>query len=122
VKPAAGYRGPLAYSSPEAVQTTGTVAQLRTRRDSNPKTTTPEDDTILMTLALAGLGLDKLIEQGNSQVPEIIRERQYDLDDGARSLTNDVAGRWGQSPYRVEFRCDGQKFSPKSKRRTKILE
>src|SRR5436309_16108420 len=26
VKPAAGYRGPLAYSSPEAVQTTGTVA------------------------------------------------------------------------------------------------
>src|SRR5689334_3621563 len=27
-KPAAGYRGPLAYSSPEAVQTTGTVALL----------------------------------------------------------------------------------------------
>src|SRR2546421_10446161 len=26
MKPAAGYRGPLAYSSPEAVQTTGTVA------------------------------------------------------------------------------------------------
>jgi hypothetical protein len=29
VKPAAGYRGPLAYSSPEAVQTTGTVADTR---------------------------------------------------------------------------------------------
>jgi hypothetical protein len=28
VKPAAGYRGSLAYSSPEAVQTTGTVATL----------------------------------------------------------------------------------------------
>jgi hypothetical protein len=27
IKPAAGYRGPLAYSSPEAVQTTGTVAE-----------------------------------------------------------------------------------------------
>jgi catalase-peroxidase len=26
MKPATGYRGPLAYSSPEAVQTTGTVA------------------------------------------------------------------------------------------------
>src|SRR5690348_15176297 len=26
MKPAAGYPGPLAYSSPEAVQTTGTVA------------------------------------------------------------------------------------------------
>jgi hypothetical protein len=28
MKPAAGYRGPLAYSSPEAVQTTGTVAVI----------------------------------------------------------------------------------------------
>jgi hypothetical protein len=27
IKPAAGYQGPLAYSSPEAVQTTGTVAE-----------------------------------------------------------------------------------------------
>src|SRR5947207_11992929 len=30
VKPAAGYRGPLAYSSPKAVQTTGTVAHAET--------------------------------------------------------------------------------------------
>src|SRR5207248_4391182 len=29
-EPAAGYRGPLAYSSPEAVQTTGTVAEYTT--------------------------------------------------------------------------------------------
>src|SRR5947209_19430460 len=29
MKPAAGYRGPLTYSSPEAVQTTGTVAPLK---------------------------------------------------------------------------------------------
>ena len=28
MKPAAGYRGSLAYSSPEAVQTTGTVAEI----------------------------------------------------------------------------------------------
>jgi hypothetical protein len=28
IKPAAGYQGPLAYSSPEAVQTTGTVADI----------------------------------------------------------------------------------------------
>src|SRR2546430_4030720 len=34
VKPAAGYRGPLAYSSPEAVQTTGTVAQVERTRTS----------------------------------------------------------------------------------------
>ena len=34
MKPAAGYRRPLAYSSPEAVQTTGTVAD---HRRMNPK-------------------------------------------------------------------------------------
>jgi energy-coupling factor transporter ATP-binding protein EcfA2 len=82
--------------------------QLRNRRNS--KSPTPEDETVLMVLELSGLNLDKLIEQGNSGDPSVIRERQYDLDDGARSLTNDVAGRWGQTPYRVEFRCDGQKF------------
>lgn len=82
--------------------------QLRTRR--NAKNPTPEDETILIVLELSGLDLDKLIDQGNSGDPGVIRERQYDLDDGARSLTRDVAGRWGQTPYRVEFRCDGQKF------------
>jgi cystathionine beta-lyase/cystathionine gamma-synthase len=35
VKPAAGYR-PLAYSSPEAVQTTGTVAEERLRLGITP--------------------------------------------------------------------------------------
>jgi energy-coupling factor transporter ATP-binding protein EcfA2 len=82
--------------------------QLRSRRNS--KSPTPEDHTVLMILDLAGLDLDRLIEQGNSSDPNVIRERQYDLDDAARSLTKDVAGRWGQTPYRVEFRCDGQKF------------
>lgn len=80
--------------------------QLKNRRNSP----TPEDETILMTLSLAGLDLDKLVEQGKSNDPAVIHERQYDLADGAKSLTNDVAGRWGQTPYRVEFRCDGQKF------------
>ena len=40
----------------------------------------------------------------------MIRDRQYDLTDGGRTLTKDVAGRWGQTPYRVEFRADGTKF------------
>jgi hypothetical protein len=33
-----------------------------------------------------------------------------DLDDAGKSLTKDVAGRWGQNPYRVQFRADGQIF------------
>ncbi len=76
----------------------------------NQKNLSAEDETVLMVLELSELDLNKLIEQGNSGDAEVIRERQYDLDDGARSLTKDVAGRWGQTPYSIVFRCDGQKF------------
>lgn len=87
-------------------QGTALLDQVRGRRN-NP---TPEDDTFLMILKLAGLDLDDLVQKGNSNTQEDKHERQYDLDDGARSLTNDVAGRWGQNPYRVQFRVDGQTF------------
>jgi predicted ATPase len=86
-------------------QGTALLDQLKSRR----KAPTPEDQTVTMLLKLSGLDLDKLIEQGNGDAG-VIRERQYDLDDAARTLTRDVAGRWGQAPYRIEFRCDGQKF------------
>jgi energy-coupling factor transporter ATP-binding protein EcfA2 len=71
---------------------------------------TPEDETLLMIFKLAGLDLKKLVEQGNSQDPETIRERQYDLQDAGQILTEAVAKRWGQSPYKVQFRSDGQRF------------
>src|SRR5262245_13033855 len=71
---------------------------------------TPQDETLLMLLKLAGLDLKKLVEQGNSQDPETIRERQYDLQDAGQILTEAVAKRWGQSPYKVQFRSDGQRF------------
>jgi predicted ATP-dependent endonuclease of OLD family len=54
--------------------------------------------------------LAKLVEQGNSQDPGTIRERQYDLQDAAQFLTTAVADRWAQSPYKVQFRADGQRF------------
>lgn len=71
---------------------------------------TPQDETLLMMFNIAGLDLRKLIEQGNSQDPETIRERQYDLQDAGQILTNSVAKRWGQSAYKVQFRSDGQRF------------
>lgn len=37
-------------------------------------------------------------------------ERQYDLSDAGRSLTNDIAARYTQRNYEVDFRADGQKF------------
>lgn len=87
---------------------TAILDQLKSRRDANQLS--PEDETLLMTLSLSGLDLDKLIEQGQANDTEVARERQHDLEDAARSLTEDVSGRWGQSPYRVQFRSDGQKF------------
>ena len=83
--------------------------QLRNRKLQ--KRLSAEDETALRVLRLAGLDLNRMIEQGQSGDPEMLRERQYDLDDGARSLSKEVAGRWGQTPYRIEFRCDGQRFS-----------
>ena len=71
---------------------------------------TPQDETLLMIFKLAGLDLKKLIEQGNSHDPGTIRERQYDLQDAGQILTGAVADRWAQSPYKVQFRADGQRF------------
>ncbi len=66
-----------------------------------------EDETFLMILRLADLDLDQLIEQGGSADQEVIHDRQLDLEDAATTLTNQVAGRWGQNAYRVQFRADG---------------
>src|ERR1700730_13894859 len=70
----------------------------------------PQDETLLVIFKLAGLDAKKLIEQGNSQDPGTIRERQYDLQDAGQVLTSAVADRWAQSPYKVQFRADGQRF------------
>ena len=86
------------------------MEELKQRRDDSKYKLTQEDETILMILKLSGLDLDKLIEQGASGDQNIIHERQLDLQDAARTLTNQVAGRWGQNNYRIEFRADGQTF------------
>ncbi len=87
---------------------TAILDQVRARQKS--KQPTADDETFLMILELAGLSLDDLIRQGQSQQKDELHERQLNLDDGARTLTKDVAGRWGQNPYQVEFRADGQTF------------
>ncbi|PUB74137.1 MAG: hypothetical protein DBO99_19315 [gamma proteobacterium symbiont of Ctena orbiculata] len=84
------------------------LSQVRDRRAK--KGLNPDDETFLMILQLAGLDLDTLIEQGDSGDENIIHERQLDLQDAANTLTRDVAGRWEQNKYRIEFRADGQTF------------
>ena len=83
---------------------------LKERLNNNKLVLSEEDETFLMILKLGGLDLEKLIEQGESQEQEVIHDRQIDLQDAATTLTSNVAGRWGQNEYQVQFRADGQVF------------
>ncbi len=67
----------------------------------------PDDEALLTILALSGLDLDQLVKKGNEADKE---ERQYDLDDGASTLTEKIKGHWGQLKYDVRFNADGQQF------------
>jgi 5S rRNA maturation endonuclease (ribonuclease M5) len=79
--------------------------EVKERRDK--KKMQQNDATFLMILKLAGLDLDDLVSKGDSDDRE---QRQYDLDDGARTLTELFRNRLRQREYTVEFRADGQEF------------
>ena len=83
---------------------------VRKRRANQNGALSEEDETFLMILKLAGLDVDALITQGESTDQEVVHDRQIDLQDAATTLTRDVAGRWGQNTYQVQFRVDGQNF------------
>ena len=86
------------------------LAAIKERQNSTKLRLSEEDETLLMILKLSGLDLDDLIKQGKSKEQDIIHDRQVDLQDASTTLTNVVAGRWGQNDYQVQFRVDGQVF------------
>ncbi|MFN4014230.1 MAG: AAA family ATPase [Reyranella sp.] len=86
-------------------QGTAFLEQVKQRVDK--KKATPEDETLLMIMALSNLNLDDEVKKAQSSDRE---QRQYDLDDAGASLTNLIKGRWGQSKYSVQFRGDGTQF------------
>ena len=86
------------------------LSSLKESQNNKKLRLSEEDETFLMILKLAGLDLDELIEQGESDNQDVIHDRQIDLQDSATTLTNSVAGRWGQNDYQVQFRVDGQVF------------
>jgi len=79
--------------------------QVKQRKDRNQLT--EEDKTLLTIMELSGLDLDSEVEKGNQPDRE---QRQYDLDDASATLTNEIADRWKQRRYEVQFRADGQLF------------
>lgn len=68
---------------------------------------TEEDKTIQILLELSGLNLAEEVQKGNTAQRE---QRQYDLDDASKTLTNEIENRWRQRKYEIEFRTDGQEF------------
>ena len=66
-----------------------------------------EDRTFLMILELSGLNLDSLLRKSQERDRQ---DRQYDLSDAGASLTRDIAKRWQQRRYAVEFRADANQF------------
>jgi predicted ATP-dependent endonuclease of OLD family len=81
------------------------LTEVKTHRDQ--KKLKPADNTFLMILELSGLNVDELCKQGGQTDRE---QRQYDLDDAAKTLTNQIRARLKQREYRVEYRADGDQF------------
>ena len=94
----------------KAFQGRANLEGLKERLHNKKLDLSEKDETFLMILKLGGLDLDKLIKQGESENQDVIHDRQIDLQDSATTLTNGVAGRWGQNEYQVQFRADGQVF------------
>lgn len=85
----------------------GTAMLNDVKQHRDKKKLTPEDSTFLMILELSGLSLDELHAQADQQDRE---QRQYDLDDAAKTLTNQIKERLKQRQYQVAFRADGHQF------------
>lgn len=79
--------------------------QLKERRDSGRLTN--EDETVLILMGMAGLDLDDQVAKVASDDRE---QRALDLNDASITLTRDMAGRWSQEEYVVEFHADQHHF------------
>jgi len=102
----------------------GTAMLNEVQQRKTNKKPSPDDEALLTILALSGLDLDQLVKKGNETDKE---ERQYDLSDGASTLSRKIEGHWGQLKYDVSFNADGQQFftfirDPKDKALIKLEE
>ena len=87
----------------------GTVQldEVKSHQDSN--NLEEKEKTFLTILNLSALDLDRLVTLGQGS-EEQVEERQYDLDDGAATLTRKISNRLRQRRYEVTYRADGQRF------------
>ena len=86
---------------------TAQLDEIKSYRDSNRLT--EEDETFLTILNLSGLDLDELIQLGQGS-EEQVEARQYDLADGAATLTAEISDRFRQRRYEIDYRADRSFF------------
>ena len=72
---------------------TAQLDEIKVRHDQNRLT--DEDNTFLALLTLSGLDLDELVDFDGGN-PEHVEQRQFDLDDGAATLTSKISNRLRQ--------------------------
>ncbi len=79
--------------------------EVKQRRDS--KHMSPEDETLVQIMQMAGLDLDQEVMKGGEEDRE---QRILDMNDASQTLTKLIADRWSQKKYEVMFQADGQHF------------
>ena len=86
---------------------TAQLDEVQSRR--NEARLSEEDNTFLTILNLSALDLDNLVLSGHGDAAEL-EQRQFDLSDGAATLTSEITNRLSQRRYEVQYRADGQRF------------
>ncbi|MBX3624105.1 MAG: AAA family ATPase [Rhizobacter sp.] len=84
---------------------TAHLDQVKQRKDQGQAT--EEDKTIEMIMEMAGLDLAEEVTKGAQKDRE---QRILDMNDASQTLTNDIAARWSQKKYEVQFQADGYHF------------
>lgn len=84
---------------------TARLDEVKGRKDANRLS--EEDKTLMMILELSGLALDQEVHKATQADRE---QRQYDLEDAGKTLSREIAHRWKQKKYEVQFRADGTQF------------
>lgn len=71
------------------------------------KKLTPEEETIIVIMEMAGLDLEEEVKKGGAEDRE---QRILDMNDASNTLTLLISERWSQRRYQVVFQADGQHF------------
>lgn len=88
-----------------AFKGTAHLDQVKQRKDANQLQ--DDDRTIITIMEMAGLDLDEEVTKGAQKDRE---QRMLDMNDASQTLTNEIAERWSQKKYEVQFNADGHHF------------